>query len=147
MMCNEIVSLSSTQEETDSRVILYSFYAKDRGFKFVRVRSPDSDIFFIFLYYADKLKGLELLFETSKGNKRRCISISQVANTLTPLLCDAFLGVHAFTGCDNSSAFKGKGKVKTIKIVERKEHSKQMFAKLGESWKIEGLLMSFEEFT
>jgi len=31
----------------DSRVALYCMYARDRGFKVVRVRSPDIDILFI----------------------------------------------------------------------------------------------------
>jgi len=31
----------------DSRVALYCMYARDRGFKVVRVRSPDIDIIFI----------------------------------------------------------------------------------------------------
>ena len=146
--CEEIVSLLSTQEETDSRVILYCFYAKERGFKFVRVRSPDSDIFFILLYYAERLSGLELLFETGRGNKRRCISITQVGSLLTPALCDALLGLHAYTGCDSTSAFKGKGKVKAIKLVEKKQGFKHVFARVGETWEVdEDLLDSVEEFT
>lgn len=147
-VCREIVSLLSTQEETDSRVILYCFYALEKGFEFVRVRSPDSDIFFILLFYAHKLTGLELLFETGKGNKRRCINISKAADSLTPPLCNALLGVHAFTGCDSTSAFKGKGKVKAVKLVEKNVHFKELFMELGESWIVdENILSSIEKFT
>ena len=66
----EIASLESTREETDSRVILYCHYAKEKGFKSVRVRSPDSDIFFILLKHAHELQGIDILFETRKGNKK-----------------------------------------------------------------------------
>ena len=44
----EISSLESTQEETDTRVILYIDYAQNNGYRYVRVKSPDSDIFFYF---------------------------------------------------------------------------------------------------
>ena len=51
----EIHNLHSTQEETDTRVVLYCLYAREKGYKHVVVRSPDSDIPFILLYYAAKL--------------------------------------------------------------------------------------------
>ena len=107
-LCQEIASLESTQEETDSKVILYCHYAKEKGFKSVRVRSPDSDIFFILLKHAHELQGIDILFETGKGNKKRLINVGKLAQVLSPLLYDAFLGVHAFTGCDSTSAFRGK---------------------------------------
>ena len=45
----EIKNLFSTQEETDTRVVLYCMHAASIGYKYVRVRTPDSDIFFILL--------------------------------------------------------------------------------------------------
>ena len=50
---SQIVSkLKSSQEGTDTHVILYCMYAKQKGYKNVRIRTPDSDIFFICLHYA-----------------------------------------------------------------------------------------------
>ena len=37
----EIQSLLSTQEETDTRVILYCQYAQDQGYEYARVHTPD----------------------------------------------------------------------------------------------------------
>ena len=37
-MKTEAESLNFTQEETDSRVILYCFYAKGQGYRYVRVK-------------------------------------------------------------------------------------------------------------
>lgn len=48
----ELPSLNSSQEETDPRVVLYLNYAKEREYQYARVKSPDSDIFFILLHYA-----------------------------------------------------------------------------------------------
>ena len=38
--------MNSTQEETDSLVILYLKYDKEKEYENVKVRSPDSDVFF-----------------------------------------------------------------------------------------------------
>ena len=40
-----IPGLCSSQEETDTRIILYVAYAQSKGYRYARVRSPDSDIF------------------------------------------------------------------------------------------------------
>ena len=50
--CKKITSLKSSQDETDTRVVLYCKYGKENGFRYARVQSPDSDIFFILIYYA-----------------------------------------------------------------------------------------------
>jgi len=41
----EILSLISTHEETYSRIVLYSKYGHDKGYKYICIRSPDTDIF------------------------------------------------------------------------------------------------------
>lgn len=144
----EIASLESTREETDARVILYCLYAKESGFKYVCVRSPESDIFFILLHHVNQTKGLEVLFETGKRNKRRCINVTRAALSLSPLICNAYLGLHAFTGCDSTSAFKGKGKVKAIHLVKKHQHFQELFKKLGESWTVSrNMQKGMEEFT
>jgi hypothetical protein len=66
----EVESLFSNQEETDTRVVLYCQYAEEEGYETVRVRSPDSDIFFILLHHAAKFT-ITVLFYTGSGDKRR----------------------------------------------------------------------------
>lgn len=132
----ELATLCSTQEETDSRIILYCLYAKEAGYKFVRVRSPDSDVFFILVYHASQLKDFTVLFETGKGNNRRCLDIGEFANSLTPALRSSLLSLYAFTGCDSCSAFKGKGKVAPIKLLKKSVHFQEVFCKLGESQEV-----------
>ena len=144
---SEITSLDSTQEETDTRVILYSSYAQDEGYNFVRVRRPDTDIFFILLYYAPNMK-VHLLFDTGMGNRRRLIDVTELSTEFTPVYCAALLGLHAFTRCDTTSAFKGIGKVKPLKTLQKKPKYQEIFKCLGESWKItDDLFLALEEFT
>lgn len=143
----EIPSLSSTQEETDTRVILYCSYAHEQGYRYVRIRSPDTDIFFILLYYASSLK-VQLLFDTGTGNKRRLIDITHLSNEFTSNYRAALLGLHAYTRCDTTSSFKGIGKVKPLKILQKKTKYQEVFKCLGESWKItDDLFLAIEEFT
>ena len=83
-MMTEIPKLESNQEEIDTRVVLYCSCAVDKEYNYVRVRSPDSDIFFILLYYASKIN-ITLLFDTNSRCKRRLLNISQLTHDFTPL--------------------------------------------------------------
>jgi hypothetical protein len=64
----EIPNLTSSQEETDSRVILYCKYGMDKGYQYIRVKSTDSDIFVILLHYAATFDGITILFDTGLYN-------------------------------------------------------------------------------
>ena len=129
-----VPEIESDQEETDTRIILYCFQAKLDGFKNVVVRTPDSDIFFILLSYIHALDGITVYFETGKKNKKRLINITGLAEHYSDEYCKALLGLHAFTGCDSTSAFKGKGKVRAIKWALKDELILKAAAKLGDDW-------------
>ena len=104
----EIPTLHSTQEETDTRVVLYARYAMGcQKYKNVRVKLPESDIFFILLYFAESLSEISILFDTRIGNKPRLININKLGSEYGPSKCAALLGLHGFTGCDSTSAFHG----------------------------------------
>ena len=115
----EVPELQSSQEKTDTRVVLYCNYAADNDCAYVKVHSPDSDIFLILLYYAADL-GTRILFDTGTGNKRRLLDITKLAKDFTPVYCAALLAMYAFTRCDTTSAFKGIGKVKPIQLLQKK---------------------------
>jgi hypothetical protein len=83
-------SIESTQEETDSRVVFSCFYGKQQGFIIIRIRSPDTDIFFILLHYPFELQGVTILFDTGTGNKKRLIDITKLAQQYQQELCTAF---------------------------------------------------------
>ena len=48
-------------------------------------------------------------------------------------MCDALLGVHAFTGCDTTSCFAGQGKLKALKLVQKEEDLRLLFSRFGTS--------------
>ena len=45
--------------------------------------------------------------------------MTELAEGLTPEYCTALSALHAFTHCDTTSAFKGIGKVKPIKVMQK----------------------------
>ena len=47
-----IPSLRSNQEESDSRVVLYSIFAASSGYSNVKVKTPHSDLFWILLHHS-----------------------------------------------------------------------------------------------
>ena len=89
----------------------------------MHIRSPDSDIF-ILPYYAPNMK-VHLLFDTGTGNRRRLIDVTELFKEFTPTYFAALLGLHAFSRCNTTSAFKGIGKVKPLKTTEKKQSTRK----------------------
>eukprot|EP00794_Sanderia_malayensis_P000765 gene765-55_t len=82
-----------------------------------------------------------LYFQTGVGNKRRILDIDSIYNSLGPALCSALISFHAFTGCDSTSAFHGKGKLKPLKTLEKCPDCLAVFGSIGSSY-----CVSEEEF-
>ncbi len=118
--------LDSTQEETDTCVILYIQYAQDNGHKFVRVGTKDSDIFFLLLHYGKKFS-MNIIFD----NGNHLISVTNIAEENTQEWCTAMMTLHCFTGCDSTSAFKGKEKVKPFNALQNATKFLSVLSQLG----------------
>lgn len=108
--------LRSNQEETDSGVVLCCVFAARQGYEYARVRSPNSDIFWILLYHASKTE-IAILFDTGHGNNKRLIDITRLSQHYSQPMYEAMLGLHALTGCDTVSCFKGVGKIKPLQLL------------------------------
>lgn len=114
---HEISELSSDQEETDTQVVLYLHYAASQGYKSAVVRTPDSDIFFILLHHSHSI-GLTIFLDIGVGKHRQLVNVTELAKSLEPEYCTTLLGFYVFTGEDCTSAFKGKGKVPSLKKLQ-----------------------------
>ncbi len=137
-----IDDIESSQEETDTRIVLYLKYSEDKGKKYARIKSKDSDVFFILLHYAKQFT-IRILLDT--GN--RMIDISEIADDNTQEWCTALLALHSFTGCDSTSALKGMGKVKPYQKLQTLSKFVSVLAKLGENWQVqESVMKGLEEF-
>ena len=142
----QVYDIDSNQEETDTRVVLYAQFAASQGYETIRVRSPDSDIYFILLHHASSINAT-VLFDTGTGNKRRLLNVTQHAKELGQKHCSALLGLHAMTGCDTCSSLKGIGKKKPIKILHKYPQFEDCLSAIGEDWDIpENIMTQIEEF-
>ncbi|KAK3732262.1 hypothetical protein RRG08_030605 [Elysia crispata] len=76
---------------------------------------PDTDVFLLLLFFCETI-GKTLRFNTGCDNHSRLINVSKVESTLSKQLRDTLLGLHALhvTGCDTTSCFAGKRKLKAL---------------------------------
>jgi len=147
VMTNEIPELSSDQEETDTRIILYLHYAAKLGYKSAVVRTPDSDIFFIMLHHSHSIS-LTIFLDIGMGKHRQIINVTELAESLEPEYCTTLLGFYVFSGEDCTSAFKGKGKVGPLKKLQKNPKYHKAFRQLGDDWTVKSEVMTdVEAFT
>ena len=114
--------IDSTQEETDTRVVLYLHQAAAWGYENAVVRTPDTDIFMILLMHAHGIN-LTIFIDTGTGKNRRLINISELAESFGEHYCSALLGLHVFSGEDCTSAIKGNGTVTPQRKLEKIQDS------------------------
>ena len=143
----ELKQFYSNQEETDSRIIVYlKLVASVNEKGTVIIRSPDSDVFILLLYYSNKFT-LRLLLDTGSGDSRRLIDISELGKDIGEDLCKALLGFYVFTGEDTNAAFRGMGKVRPYKKLLANPKYLRTFRKLGKHWEVASdLYKELEEF-
>ena len=134
--CEIIKELCSDQEEADTRIVLHCLYAARSSCKgsSIIVRSPDTDVFVILISYSTEIMH-DLFFDTGHGNKRRLIKVQDIKHEIGCEIATALPGLHAFTGCDSTSAFMRKGKKGPLQILRRYTQYVKVFQQLGEEAK------------
>ena len=69
----------------------------------------------------------------SVKNNLRYISINQLFHQLGETLCKALSSYYAFTGCDYTSLFNTKGKIKPFKLLKKNPELQEAFLNLSHS--------------
>uniref|UniRef100_UPI00358F4B42 putative helicase MOV-10 n=1 Tax=Myxine glutinosa TaxID=7769 RepID=UPI00358F4B42 len=147
----ELTTICSDQEETDTRVVLYLHHAAALGYKNAVVKTTDTDIFMILLYHAHTIK-LTIYLDMGSGKHRQLLNLSEFAESLRRQkgedYCATLLGFYVFTGEDCTSSFKGMGKVRPLKKLEKNPVFQEAFSQLGDDWNIKPqVLRQLEQFT
>jgi len=75
--------------------------------------------------------GERILFRRGKKNQIRLTDICKLGTALGKEVCEALVGVHAWTGCDSVSSFTGNGKVKAVKMIRKNVQFRNTFVLLG----------------
>ena len=104
-----VPELECHQEEADTCLFLHAQHADSSRSAVVIIRSPDTDVAVIGCSLAAQIPA-QVLLHTGTKERRRYISLSSVAARLGNGVCQALPGLHAFTGCDSTDAFSGRGK-------------------------------------
>jgi hypothetical protein len=82
------------------------------------------------------LKDVVVLFDTGTGNKQLLVNVTDITNTYGQHHCSAFLSLHAYIGCDTTSAYMVIGKVKPIKVPLENSRFVETIAHLGDAWAV-----------
>ena len=143
----EVPQLASSHEEADTRLLFHAAHAAECHYKAIIMVAEDTDVFLLCLAFNDNIQSS--LYQKHKSNTRTCfIDIGKVAAVNGPDMCNAILGVHAFTGCDSVSSLAGKGKIAAVRLLRKNRAMREIFVKLGENWELsETTYNSLESFT
>ena len=129
-----VFELFSSQEEADTRLILHLKYVDDTSqAERVIVRSTDTDVFLLLLHFIPQFTHLQnVKFDTGLGDKRVWIDIKSLHQSMSEDLISSLLGFHAFTGCDSTSSFVRKGKLKPLRFLTNSREFQSIFQDIGE---------------
>ena len=101
-------------EEADTRILVHVKDALAKGGRSVLVRTVDTDVLDIliaqFYTLSSTWPGLSFWVAFGMGKNFHLLSVNTICEYLGGQKCRALPFFHAFTGCDTTSAFLGKGK-------------------------------------
>ena len=120
MVKSEEVAYYAKHEEVHKRMI-YHVGQLPSGTNVV-VRTVDTDVVVIALGCFHQLQDKKIWVESGVQSKNNVtyISINQLFDQFGEPLCKALPFCHAFTGCDYTTSFNRKGKIKPFKLLEKK---------------------------
>ena len=94
-------------------------HAAAAGYRAVVITSDNTDVFVLLLTF----KG----FILCPVHRLEYTDVSRIVRMLGSELCRSLPGLRAFTGCHSVSAFSGKGKVTTSKLVKQNKSFQTLF--------------------
>ena len=133
MVKSEEVAYYAKHEEVHKRMI-YHVGQLPSGTNVV-VRTVDTDVVVIALGCFHQLQDKKIWVESGVQSKNNLtyISINQLFDQLGEPLCKALPFYHAFTGCDYTSSFNRKGKIKPFKLLKKNPELQEAFLNLSHS--------------
>ena len=127
-----VPELTCTHEEADTRLLLHASHASNAGYADVVIKSPDTDVAVLACHFSWDIQAT-LFFRTGTKNRKRTIHINQIAAKQGRAVCQALPALHALTGCDSTSAFKGRGKKVGLALIQHSSSDREAVARLGVS--------------
>ena len=122
----------SDHEEADSRMFLHCHHASQAGFKHVLIHSVDSDVVVLAVALFEKLQLDTLWIRYGVGKHVKYIASHEIALRLGKPVSSGLPFFHAFSGCDNVSAFERHGKTSFWKTWRDMPELNGVFSNLSE---------------
>ena len=101
-------------EEADTRIVVHLLHALEHGMTTIKVRTADSDVIAIlvgaFFDLTSTQPSVDIWAAFGTGKSFRFYSISDICASIGEQRARALPVFHALSGCDTTSAFRGKGK-------------------------------------
>ena len=127
-----VPTLSCNHAEADTRTILNMIHAAHRTPDDIVIRGSGTDILVLLLYHLLRVQSNVWMEVGTRGRgNRRFINVSKIGAAIGPSMCATLTGLHAFTGCDYTSAFVRKGKKKPFSIVSKSPRFQKAFSSLS----------------
>lgn len=136
VMSDQVEELKCTHEEADTRILLHAKHAADHGEDTIIIRSPDSDVTMLACHFQNQIPSRLLVHKKAK-TRTIFLNIPAIVQKAGTDLCDALPGLHAFTGCDTTSSFAGKGKKGPLKLCMNDSEYRQAMSMLGRSFALD----------
>jgi len=105
-------------EEADTRLILHAAHVGKSEMKKVMIKTVDTDVVVLAISFFSECSLDELWVEFGSGKYHRYIPIHVLHKAFTEEQAQALIGFHAFTGCDQVSAFGRRGKKSAWNILK-----------------------------
>ena len=127
---------SCNHEEADTRLVVHILHALKQGLKRIQVHTVDTDVIvilvgdFVKLIRAQPLADIWIAF--GMGKDFRFYIINAICATLGDSRSRALPVFHTLTGCDTTSAFRGKGKKSAWQAWQAYEEVTETFRYLAD---------------
>ena len=101
-------------------------HAAAAGYRAVVITSDNTDVFVLLLTFKGFIS-CPVFVKRSPQTRIVYTDVSRIVRMLGSELCRSLPGLRAFTGCHSVSAFSGKGKVTTSKLVKQNKSFQTLF--------------------
>lgn len=126
---HDVSCLSSTQEETDTRVVLHAKEASLSGYEQIITVARHTDILLLLLAFQEEISAAEIWMKSGTSQKPKFVAVHQI--NIPVQIRKSILQFHALTGSDTTSQFANIGKKKTAWKVFCQESNAGLLEDLG----------------
>ena len=140
VIMEEVEPFYSSPEEADSRMFFHT-HLSDALPRTV-ISTDDTDCLLIALgckHNLDTRVSIWLEIDKESKNNQQYININELHQHVRPKICCPLPAFLTFTGCDYTSSFMGKEKVKPVKLFQKNEAIQDALIVLGEINSLEHL--------